>query len=309
MKIRLCARLCVIALLSLPYAGALGAPGAPLPSKATLAAPPQLLAPPPSAASVSVAQASQFAVPILESAAQVPVETTLVSQLRAREACSPANPTLVTGLLPLSVSQSSGVPWPEIHFVPAPVAGLNYTVERAVDGTTTWSLVGSTCGGTPSYIGPGLGTNYMFIDGSGGFVPGTTYVYKLTAYSPTGTTAWISFRWTPSVSPPPVLFTNLSHSGSTVSLTTQLHIGAGGMPAQQLLTTTWGYSGTLPRTNPAVCSDVHGPGQGDLVCSAQLAAPIGTWSVTVLTQWGIVWDGAMHILVQSATSGRISVEP
>ena len=297
----------VVALLMLPYADALGAQPPPPRSATPLAVPPQLAPPPPSVASISVAQASQSAVPIQESAAQLPVVTTLVSEIRARTACSPANPTLVTGLLPTSVSQSP--PLPIFHFAPAS-AGLSYIVERAVDGTTTWSLVGSTCGGTPSYLGPGLGTNYMFIDGSGGLVPSTPYVYKLTAYSPTGTTAWISFRWTPPASMPVAVFTNLSHSGSTVSLTTQLYLSGSLLPVQQLLTTTWGYSGLLPLANPAVCSRIQTGGfHADLVCSTQLAAPIGTWSVTVTTQWGLVWDGAMHILAQSAGTGRIVVQP
>jgi hypothetical protein len=146
------------------------------------------------------------------------------------------------------------------------------------------------------------------IDGTGGLVPSTTYVYKLTAYSPSGTTAWISFRWTPPASMPVVRFTNLSHSGSTVSLTTQLSTSL--KPVQQLLTTTWGYSGALPLANPAVCSQSGGPGvHPELVCNVQLAAPIGTWSVTVTTQWGLVWDGVMHILAQSAGTGRIAVQP
>jgi hypothetical protein len=93
----------------------------------------------------------------------------------------------------------------------------NYAIDRAPDGTTNWTFVGSTCGG-PSPVRKtdnGNGTfTYSVRDLSGG-VNGNQ-VYRVTMIDQGGTTGWNTLHWpAPCTWAPSV---NATVTGSTVTL-------------------------------------------------------------------------------------------
>jgi hypothetical protein len=97
----------------------------------------------------------------------------------------------------------------------AGVAGVNYVVERAPYGTTSWVLVGSTCGG-PSPVDPSGGVVYVR-DMAGGVMMSSRYTYRVTAVGSKGEVGWNTYHWTaPCVGAP---YLTATVSGSTVTLT------------------------------------------------------------------------------------------
>jgi hypothetical protein len=96
-----------------------------------------------------------------------------------------------------------------------PVADMNYVVERAPErNTTTWTLVGSTCGG-PSPVT--VASDAVFVrDLAGGVIPDVNYIYRVTAISSTGASGWNTYHFVVPCKLAPV--PRATVSGSTVTL-------------------------------------------------------------------------------------------
>jgi hypothetical protein len=93
--------------------------------------------------------------------------------------------------------------------------GYNYVVDRAVYGTTSWVLVGSTCGG-PSPVA-GTADLLTIQDIAGGVVPQGKYVYRVTAVGPRGEVGWNTYHFIAPCRAAPV--PQAAVAGSTVTLT------------------------------------------------------------------------------------------
>jgi hypothetical protein len=131
---------------------------------------------------------------------------------------------------------------------------MNYVVDRAPEGTTTWTLVGSTCGG-PSPIHAAMGTVYIR-DIAGGVTPNSRYVYRVTAVS-NGAAGWNTYHFTAPCRA--LTVPTATVAGSTVTL----EWTSGGpcnseqslAPDSYTITSDFGYTktvlemGTVPRDN------------------------------------------------------------
>jgi hypothetical protein len=245
------------------------------------------------------------------------IGTSLVTMAHAMQqtACFPPSPALTTTLLPTAVAQSSGAGSKlPVFFWTASVAGLNYVVERALDvPNASWSLVASTCGGTPSYIGA-VPTDPLvsFVDGTPGLTPGATYVYKLTAVNGANQTQWLSFRWTMPAVLTGAQFSGLGHSGSTVLFTATWDSSQTPRPSEITVSASNGFTTTFPPFThamgaPPACAQQAG--STVISCPVKLPANVGLLSLTMTTQWATVWDNARHVLAQYAANDSINVQP
>ncbi len=129
---------------------------------------------------------------------------------------------------PTSIIAQQGTPaGARFYWQPVPGDGMNYVVDRAPEGTTTWTLVGSTCGGpSPIYTGGG---GVHIRDLAGGVTPLSRYVYRITAISSNGAAGWNSYHWTApcwALSAP-----TATVSGSTVTLNWSNGSSCGGDPS------------------------------------------------------------------------------
>lgn len=289
---------------------------------------------------LTVTQASASAVPVK---AVAPADTVaLQSQLLNRfplqqpmSLCYPKTVTYATNLLPASVAGHLATP---VFLWMPTTAGLNYVVERAPVGTNAFTVVASTCANTAAVIllpSPAeviAAPNAVFIDASGGFTPGATYVYVLSAYSASGQSQWMSFHWSaPSYSDmlQPPLQVALSHVGSTVTVATQFnsfwdpHLCPSGppncwqqyeQPDRTLITSSFGTSVAVPTAQTCSVSGgyvKYGPQYASFFnCQGQTGSPMGVQTFTVAAQWGWMWGRTYHVLAQSASaSNQIDVEP
>jgi hypothetical protein len=124
---------------------------------------------------------------------------------------------------------------------------VNYVVDRAPEGTTTWTLVGSTCGG-PSPIHGAMG-NVTVRDIAGGVTPTAKYVYRVFAISSNGAAGWNTYHFTAPCATTPV--PQATVNGSTVTVTwgnTDYINSCGGqripLPDTYTLTSDFGYTKT-----------------------------------------------------------------
>jgi hypothetical protein len=162
-----------------------------------------------------------------------------------------------------------------------------------VQGSNTWTLAGTTCG-TPTLIaGMSHGTTVLsFSDGLGGIVPGTTYLYRVTALAATGevgigTVAWqapaaATIRWL-----------SATAVGSTVTLKWRYEPpAANASPAPHRFRLTAPYGLTQLTSN--FCGGVGG-------CSLVVAGvPSGTHQFTVTGEWPVL--GSAGDALTSATT-------
>jgi hypothetical protein len=272
-------------------------------------APTQIAPSPPNA--VSVMEAAARSLPLTSTAPLVNAQIIpLIQSVNAQ--CFPANPTYTPyGLMPRAgFSSSPTTPFPQATWVPNPnpsAGTINYVIHRAVIGTTNWSLVASTCGGTPSIfnwrssgIDQSLFQGLMFADATGGIQPSTTYVYKVTAIDQNNRTDWAPFQWTSQPVLPTIQISNYQHAGKMISFTAaQFYNVAGQMvdPAWRLV--------VKPENNPAFTvgrgSNVYcPPGNYGLVCPVQFDASQGKQTGVELTfQWGLYHQDGFHVYAQS----------
>jgi hypothetical protein len=145
---------------------------------------------------------------------------------------------------------------------------MNYVVDRAPEGTTTWTLVGSTCGG-PSEIRTAAG-GVRIRDLAGGVTPLSRYVYRVTAISSNGAAGWNSYHFTApcwALSAP-----TATVSGSTVTLNWTNGSSCGGDPSlgPDTFTITSEYGYTKTKSQISTFSDtIYG-------------VPLGTHTFTIV---------------------------
>jgi hypothetical protein len=274
---------------------------------------PQALAPiqgqvsqsPPAAASVMEASArSQSLAP---RAPLVASELGTLQPMMVNMACFPLNPTYSPlGLLPQGgFSSSPTTPYPQATWATNTNTNevINYVIQRAVLNTSAWTTVGTTCGGPPSIwtgVGGPVGVNRFgrmtyFVDSSGGLLPATTYVYKVTAIDQNNRTDWTSFQWTSQPVLPTVQVTNYQHSGSTITFTAAQFYNVAGQvvaPAQQLLVTPINAPAFVVSQGNLACK----PGSYGLVCQVKMSSAA---SVALTFQWGLEYPNGFHVLAQS----------
>lgn len=180
--------------------------------------------------------------------------------------------------------KSSGGPGPAAVYVKrsppsgailtwAPVAGtdVNYVVDRAPEGTTTWTLVGSTCGG-PSPIR--LASDYITIrDLAGGIVQGSRYVYRVYAIASNGAAGWNTYHFQPPCATTPA--PSATVAGSTVTVkwsATELSCGGDLVypPDSYTLTSSFGF--TKSGTSGWITETIYG-------------VPLGAHSFTLVSNY------------------------
>ncbi len=117
---------------------------------------------------------------------------------------------------PASISSTIGTPaGARFSWTSVPGSGVNYVVDRAPLGTTSWTLVGSTCGGpSPLYV---RDYTVEVRDLAGGVSPNGRYVYRITAIASNGAAGWNTYHFDVPCRYAPNM--QASVSGSTVSLT------------------------------------------------------------------------------------------
>ena len=254
---------------------------------------------PPAAASVT--EASARSLPMTPRAPLVASELGTLQPMMVNMACFPLNPTYSPlGLLPQGgFSSSPTTPYPQATWPANTNANevINYVIQRAVLSTTSWTTVATTCGGSPSIwtgFNPVTRDSYRvttFVDSSGGLLPATTYVYKITAIDQNNRTDWTSFQWTSQPVLPTVQVTNYQHSGSTITFTAAQFYNVAGQvvaPAQQLL--------VAPNNAPAFVDFTCKPGSYGLVCQVKMSSAT---SVALTFQWGLDYPNGFHVLAQS----------
>lgn len=128
-------------------------------------------------------------------------------------------------------------------FPAVPGTDMNYVIDRAPEGTTTWTLVGSTCGG-PSPVNVGPDAVYVR-DFAGGVTPGSRYVYRVTAVS-NGAAGWNTYHFTAPCRSLPTPTAEIA--GSTVTLRWTAGSSCNGEPStvpdNYTITSDFGYTKT-----------------------------------------------------------------
>jgi hypothetical protein len=143
---------------------------------------------------------------------------------------------------PASITPDIGTP-AGARFKWKTITGMNYVVDRAPEGTTTWTFVGSTCGG-PSPIW--IGTDEAGIrDLAGGVTMVSRYVYRVTAISPNGAAGWLTYHFSAPCRYIPTPQTSVSGSTVVVNWTSGSSCGYTDQsigPDSYTLTTSFGYT-------------------------------------------------------------------
>ncbi len=152
---------------------------------------------------------------------------------------------------------------------------IAFRMERSVQGTNAWTLAATSCGGTLPIVGTG---NMAFIDGLGGIVPNTAYLYRLTAIAPTGEMGAGTIPWT---SPSAVLLRWLSATvvGSTVTLKVRYEPPATNAPIAPTSIRVTSSSGSTQTPSGGPCAGLAG-------CSFVFPTMArGTHQFTVIATW------------------------
>ncbi len=159
---------------------------------------------------------------------------------------------------------------------------IAYRVERSVQGSNTWVLVGTTCGGGSVPIASsttGTVTSARMVDSLLGAVPNTSYLYRLTALAANGEAGAATIPWTaPSLVVPRWLAATAA--ANTVTLKWRFEPPATNPPALPTafrITAPYG----LNVVSPGPCTGLAG-------CSRWLnAVPAGTHKFTVTALWAL----------------------
>lgn len=156
----------------------------------------------------------------------------------------------------------------------APVAGtdVNYVIDRAVEGTTSWTLVGSTCGG-PSPVR--VSSDYITVrDLAGGVVQGTRYVYRVYAIASNGAAGWNTYHFQPPCATTPKPQATVSGSTVTVKWSGNEYNTCSGdvivPPDSYTLTSSFGFTKTS--TSGWVTETIYG-------------VPLGTHTFTLVANY------------------------
>jgi hypothetical protein len=128
------------------------------------------------------------------------------SWTRPSPSCAPPSPTqpMLAVLNPLTNSQFTAQgPYPDgavYTWTGNANQVIAYIVERSVQGSSAWTLVGTSCTGNPSrntYGGGSAGAaGAIFVDNIGGIVPNTTYLYRFTGLAANGQAGSGTLTWT-----------------------------------------------------------------------------------------------------------------
>lgn len=221
-------------------------------------------------------------------------------------ACNPGQPA--AGPPPASfVLVKSWPSGPEFDWPTVPGA-VAYLVERAIDnGAYQWQIVGSTCGQLDDIRAVQYGdgtTSLRFRDIAGGVVPGTRYVYKVSAVGPAAELGWNSTRWTAPAQAP-----NFNQApeivGSTVKLwfevlcaTDMSQVVTVTAPTEVLITSSYGFSAVY--ANGSACHHLMYPVNG---------VPISTHTFTITSHWLQSLDPSRPAVIPTGgTTASISVE-
>ena len=144
---------------------------------------------------------------------------------------------------PASITPDIGSPAGARFRWPANPA-MNYVVDRSTDPVTTWTFIGSTCGGpSPIYISDNVAS---IRDLAGGVGSGARYIYRVTAVSSNGSAGWLTYHFT---APCRYLPTpQATVSGSTVRLSWYSGSTCGNeqstQPENYTITSEFGYTKT-----------------------------------------------------------------
>jgi hypothetical protein len=247
--------------------------------------------------SVSVMQASAMAKPLMTRVPMSAAEAGTLVEYLANVPCNPVNSFTTSNLLPLNFTADPAAPYPHSNWA-MQQPNLHYVIERAVDQSNNWAVVTSTCSKTPSIYTERDAQNHiiiLFVDLSGGLQPNTTYVYKVTAIAATGETSWNSFRWTSQPQLPTIQVVNYQQHGGTVNFSAQQTPAFPGQKVEAanrfIYKPPFGNPVVLPTdnwsTSTANTNTACGGDSMTLVCSVQVSAPAGQYSIALTMQWGL----------------------
>lgn len=201
--------------------------------------------------------------PMPDLATRVPKGAELLSSAEGVLRFTPCGQKNSGGPGPTSISPQLGTPagarlsWPVV----ISTSEMNYVVDRAPEGTTTWTLVGSTCGG-PSAIRAVQGRVYIR-DLAGGVTPNSRYVYRVTAVS-NGAAGWNTYHFTAPCRALSVPTASVAGSTVTVSWTmgsscnSEESLG----PDSYTITSEFGYTKTILATGTNPSDVIYGVALG-----------------------------------------------
>jgi len=167
---------------------------------------------------------------------------------------------------------------------PSP-AGTNYVVDRAPYGTTTWTFVGSTCGGpSPITVGqadPSTGKSSVRMrDYAGGVIANRKYTYRVTRIGPSSEVGWQTVTWYSGCMKPPSPTATVSGSTVTVTWSTNASdcgfYGSSLPPETYTLTSSFGYVKTA-----AAPDGIHSGFTKDVI----YGVPLGTHTFSLVAGW------------------------
>lgn len=149
-------------------------------------------------------------------AVRLPRDVQLLSAAEGILRYTPCGQRSSGGPGPATITPTAGTPAGGVFsWSTVPGTGMNYVVERAPESnTSSWTFVGSTCGG-PSSIGVSQDVAGVR-DYAGGVSGGVRYVYRVTAVSSNGAAGWNTYHWSPPCQYSPRLSSSVS--GSTVTI-------------------------------------------------------------------------------------------
>lgn len=217
------------------------------------------------------------------------------------------NPTQSAGgPSPSSFTLQEETPGGPRFYWPAVPGAVAYVVDRAVDGTTSWKLAGTTCG-SPNAIRSQTYTNgesrVFFEDISGGVVAGTTYVYRVKAFGAAGEMGWNSTRWTAPHAPPPQWQPTVV-TGSTAKLAFVFPGGFG--RNSSFLADAWKLTASDGRS---WTGRVNYYNNTSPIFVTVLGLPVGTHTFTLTAEWSQAFDPALpRVTATSSAQTTVTIK-
>lgn len=185
-----------------------------------------------------------------------------------------------------------------------PAGAAAYRIERSTQGSAVWSLVGTSCGSAPEVMDPAA-PNYgmWFFDRSGGVVPNTAYVYRLTTIAANGEIGVSLIPWN-APNTPIVRWLSAAVAGNTVTLKWRYEpplTNPPNLPALYRVTAPYGLSqGSL-----ASCAGITG-------CTVVVnGVPSGSHKISATSAWSMGSMGmnaAAAALPRNAVFARVSAD-